>query len=226
MSDHHSIEFWDEVNGGFRGSSLLRAGAVLSVPASLLNLASQFLPQYGTEVVGWVVTVAWLLWIASLSFLAAGFMWVGIQPFFSRFGWVVGAFYLFNALYLVIVLFARYRLPIPGVSLAVGRTLILLFFATVEKESMRRSLYVGLVVVTVLQFLKITLRTYGLGAEMPPALQTGLDGLVVTLMAIMLFLVAGDIRRAENDWAENIYSQRGMGLADFNNPMHSWNRED
>ncbi len=225
MNDIQTRDPWGEINGGLRGSNLLRAGALLSIPAALLNFATVFLPSQGISLGDAGVTGAWLLWIASLFLLAAGFMWVGIQPFFTRYGWAIGAFYLLNALYLVLVLFAQQRLPVPGVSIALGRTVLLLFFAMIEKKGLPSRHAVALVLVSVLQFAKIAARLADLWPELDPALDAGLDALVLVATGVVLLLVAGDIRHAESAWARELAGQRANSFAEFNNPEHQWNRE-
>lgn len=217
---------WEEINGGLRGSTLLRAGAILSLPAALLNFAYSFLPSQGLALGDWAVTSAWLVWIVALLFMAGGFLWVGIQPFLGRFGWVVGGFFFLNALYLVLVLFARYPLPVPGASIVMGRTLVLLFFAVLESNNLSRKYSLGLIVIAFLQLAKITLRLLELWPAIAPGLDQGIDAGILILMSLALFFVGGVIRRAENSWAREIASQRAGCFADFNNPEHDWNKND
>ncbi len=75
MSKHDNSAAWNDINGGLRGSTLLRIGALLSIPAALLNVGAEVLPHLADT----MVTTAWLLWIAALALMGAGFMWVGIQ---------------------------------------------------------------------------------------------------------------------------------------------------
>jgi len=222
MSEKNQADAWGEINGGLRGSTLLRGGAVVSITAALLNVGAEVFPHLNDP----LVTLAWLLWIAALGLMGAGFMWVGVQPFYTRYGWVIGIFFAINALYLMGVLFAGIRPPVPGVSLSIGRALLLLFFAMVEKKDLRPGPATALILIALLQFLKIGVRLAGYWPELTPLLDAGLDAALVVGTAVVIFLVGGSIRRAENMWAREIASQRHGVFSDFNNPEHDWNRED
>lgn len=218
--------FWAEINGGLRGSLLLRLGALFTIAATVQNLLPLVLETMGQASPGFLVTTAWLSWIAALMLLAAGFIWVGVQPFFSRFGLLVGIFHLLNGIFLLVVLFARVQSPLPGVSLAIGRTLLLLFFGLIEKKRLRPFTSVALLTVSGLQLVKIALRLLDWMPPMSSLLAGSLDSLFLTLIALVLFLVGGDVRRAEDKWARELASTRASGFGEFNNPEHDWNQPE
>ncbi len=218
--------FWAEINGGLRGSILLRIGALFTIAATAQNLLPRILETVGEPSPGFLVTTAWLSWIAALMLLAAGFIWVGVQPFFSRFGLLIGIFHLLNGVFLMVVLFARVPSPLPGVSLAIGRTLLLLFFGLLEKSRLRPFTTGALITVAGLQSVKIALRLLDWMPAMSPLLVGALDSLILTLIALALYLVGGDIRKAEDQWARELASTRASGFGEFNNPEHDWNRSE
>ena len=92
MSQPNTKNPWAEINGGLRGSTLLVSGAIVTILATWQNFAAVLLTPSGERASGLIITSAWLCWIIALWLLAAGFIWVGVQPFLSRLGLIVGGF--------------------------------------------------------------------------------------------------------------------------------------
>ncbi len=216
---------WGEINGGLRGSTLLRTGALLTILATLGNFASTFLKSNSAQVPDILISGAWLSWILALWLLAAGFIWIGAQPFMTRFGWFVGGFHLLNGVFLLAILFARVDPPLPSISLSIGRNLLLIFF--VFRELNYLNAWVGrfLISISFLQLIKITFRVLDLMPSMDEILTAGLDSLFLTLLGLSLFLVGNQIKKTENQWALEIASTRASGFSAFNNPEHDWNKQ-
>jgi hypothetical protein len=211
---------WSEINGGMRGSILLRIGAVMTILATMQNFGAAFME----DAPGILVSSAWLCWIMALWLLAAGFIWIGVHPFLGRFGLAVGAFHFLNGLFLLGVLFGGVKPFLPSVSLSIGRTLVLLFFVMLEKKHLRSFSKTLLVVVALLQFLKISLRIMEVLPSWGGIAGSGLDSLLLSLLAVAIFLVGKDVEFVENSWARELAANRSSGFGDFNNPEHDWNQ--
>jgi len=223
METQDTINYWVEIDGGFRGSLLLRLGAIALAIGVLSNLGTQLLAgPYGPSLN--LTTLSWLLFILGLWLAAGGFTWVGADPFFTRFGFVVGIFHAAQGIQLLVVLFTFTPTTVPPISLTVGRLVSLLLFVWLEKEWLNtrtRSLLAGAVS---LQLLKVSLR----GLEYLPALGTPLDPLLDTVLllaiAAALLQVSSVVRHEENDWAKSVYETGHSDFDDFNNPEHDWNK--
>lgn len=226
MSHTTSTDHWAEINGGLRGSLLLRAGALFTILATGQYFASVLLTSPTGQASGKLVASSWLFWIAALWLLAAGFIWVGVQPFLGRFGLATGIFHLLNGVFLLLVLFAGVKPFLPNASLAIGRTLLLLFFVLAEYKHLKGSHVWILAGVALLQFLKIGLRISDQLPALSQKYDVGLDSLLLSLLAVAVYLMAGDLHHQENQWARKVASTRAKGLAEFNNPEHDWNRSD
>lgn len=220
MSHSGKTNPWAEINGGIRGSVLLKTGAAMTILATLQNLAATYLENAPDA----LVSSGWLCWIMALWFLAAGFIWIGVHPFLGRFGWVVGGFHFLNGLVLLSVIFFGVAPFLPNVSLSIGRTLLLLFFVLMEKPALSSLSIYTMVFVSLLQFLKISLRIMEILPSLGEIGNSGIDAILLTLLAAAIFLVAKDIKNAENSWATELASNRTSGFRDFNNPEHDWNR--
>lgn len=217
------INYWSEVEGGFRSSFMLRSGALILALGAILNLAASVLGGAGNPLES-LSNAAWLLFIVALWALAGGFVWVASYPFLTRFGFVTGAFHLAHGLYLLVLFFNVNLTPIPPVSVTVGRLLATILFALVEKDWLNRTTRSWLIVAAGLQLLKILARILGLWPDLGPVLDQALDaGILVGLAAAYLNL-GGAIKRRENIWAKRTYESRQANFADFNNPEHSWNK--
>ncbi|MCP4293608.1 MAG: hypothetical protein GY780_17415 [bacterium] len=225
MTEQKQQNPWNEVNGGLRGSTLLKGGAIVSVLATGQNFAAYYLGSTSHQFSSFLVSSAWLTWILALWLMAAGFIWVGLQPFFTRFGWFVGGFHFLNGLYLLVVLFAGFSAPLPGISISLGRTLLLLFFVILEKKGLKPWHRWFMVIITLLQFSKMTLRILDQLPQLGSYYDSAIDSFVLLLMSLGIFLVGNDLKKAENAWATDLASTRASGFDSFNNPEHQWNRE-
>ena len=225
MNQTDNSNSWDKVNGGLRGSTLLCSGAITMVLATWQNFTAKSISLDNGQVPELLITSAWLCWIVALWLLAAGFLWIGTQPFLSRMGLVVGIFHLVSGIYLLIILFGGTDLRLPGVSLSIGRTLLVIVFAFVERKHLHPINFNALVAVALLQYMKIGFRLIGILPSMGPMANGGLDSLLLTLLAVAIFLVGRDIRMVENQWAMMQTVAPVCGLGDFNNPEHEWNKD-
>jgi hypothetical protein len=226
MDQPSSANPWSEINGGLRGSTLLASGAILSILATWQNFASIVLATEGEPASQALVTCAWLCWILALWLLAAGFIWVGVQPFLSRLGLIVGLFHLINGVVIFAVLFLGFNSPLPGISLAIGRTLLLFFFVIAEKGYFSRFTVNALASVALLQFFKIALRTMEFVPQLHQNINAGLDSIILTLLAVCIILLGRNLKRVEDSWATELAATRSSGFGEFNNPEHEWNRGD
>ncbi len=220
MDQPGNHNLWAEINGGMRGSTLLRAGAVLSILATGQLFAAGFLGQSS----GILINSAWLSWIAALFLLASGFFWIGVHPFLGRFGLGVGVFHFLNGLFLFGVIFAEMNPFLPNASFSIGRTLLLLFFVLIEKKHLRSLSLITLVVAAFLQLMKIGLRLSELLPSLGRIPDSAIDSGLLVLMGVALFLLGGDVKTAENKWAREMLANRATGFNEFNNPEHNWNR--
>ena len=222
MSRSGTSNPWSDINGGMRGSVLLAAGAIISILATLQNFSTNFL----SEVPGTLVASAWLSWIMALWFLAAGFFWIGVHPFMGRFGLAVGVFHFLNGLFLLVVIFAQVAPFFPNASLAIGRTLFLLFFVIIEKTHLRTITVTTMMIVALMHFLKITLRIMEFLPTFGKIADSGLDTGLLVLLAGAILLLGRDLKTVENAWAQELVSTRDSGFDGFNNPEHKWNNND
>ncbi len=222
MSSTGNSNPWAEINGGMRGSNLLRMGSAATLLATLMN----FLPSVWADAPGMLVTAAWLTWIMALWFLAAGFVWIGVHPFMGRFGLSVGGFHFLNGLFLLGVLFGGVKPFLPNASLSIGRTLLLLFFVLMEKRHLRKLTINFILLAAFLQFLKISLRIMEILPSLGKIADSGLDSGLLAIIAAAIFIMGKDIRSVENSWARELAATRASGFSDFNNPEHDWNREN
>ena len=217
------INYWSAVDGGFRGSVLLRLGAVLSACGALTNMGAELLGSAAGASAN-VTTVAWLIYIAALWLLGSGFLWVGSHPYLTRFGFVVGALHIVQGFYLLVLLFTTAALPVPPVSLTVGRLLATVMFALIEKESLapRLRLLIGLSAGALL--LKATLRAGGIWPALPGPFSPLIDVVFLLVLAAAMLQLASAVRSEEDTWAKMIYETKNADFADFNNPEHEWNK--
>ncbi len=217
---------WAEINGGLRGSTLLHAGALMTIVGTVGNFVSDFIASSAGPAPGLLVTVAWLSWILALWLLAAGFVWIGVQPFLSRFGLFVGGFHLLNGVFLLVVLFAGVAPPLPNISLSIGRNLLLVFFVFQERKLLGKWSSNLMVTAALLQFIKIGFRILGVLPPLGKIADSGLDSLLLTLLGLSIYLVGTDVKKSENNWAIELAATRSSGFGAFNNPEHDWNQTE
>ncbi len=214
---------WSDINGGIRGSILLRSGAVVIFLAAMLNFFSRLLTTATAQ--SFLVEPAWVAWILGLWVLASGFFWVGVQPILTRMGIVVGLFFFLNGLLPLVILFMSVTPLIPLTALSMGRAFLLLVFAILEREQVGTRTTTLLVLSAGLLLVKITLRLTGLLPALGNPVDPALDALLVILMATAIFSLGTAVRTMENVWALEMASNRGSSFADFNNPEHERNKD-
>ncbi len=125
MTDH-----WAEANGGLRGSTLLRLGAVAYLLAAALHVAARLLAPEGATPSDPMFMIALVVWDLTLFLLATGFFWTGIHPFLTRTGLGLGLFLYLQGGYLLLSLVTGHPYGLPPSMLTVGRTFLLAVFAT------------------------------------------------------------------------------------------------
>ncbi len=223
MSQSQIGDPWAEINGGLRGSSLLNAGALLTIVAAVGNFIGDLLATSGSPIVNLITGGAWLSWILALWLLAAGFIWIGVQPFLSRFGLIVGVFHLLNGAFLMAVIFAGINQALPNTPFSIGRNVLLISLVLIERRVLEKNLGRFLIIMATLQIVKVTLRVLGLMPSMGRIADSGLDSLLLALLGMSIFMVGNEFKKSENLWALELASTRSAGLGSFNNPEHDWN---
>ncbi len=224
MSDKTTaINYWNELDAGFRGSLILRLGALATATGALLNLGAQVLAGSG-DPSGPATIMAWLLFIAGLWGLAAGFIWIGSHPFLTRFGFVVGALHIAQGIHLLVLLFTFTSVPFPPISLTVGRLISIVIFAVVEKDWLASKTRLMLAGSASLLLLKSAGRALGYWPDLGTPVEPLLDAVMLLLLTAAMLQLAISIRHQENFWAETIYNTGHSDFADFNNPEHTWNK--
>lgn len=223
MPETDTINYWAAAGGGFRASLLLRLGALVMAAGALANLGTQLLAGPGTPSTGLTI-IAWLLFILGLWLLAAGFIWLGASPFFSRFGFVAGAFHAIQGIQLLLVLFTFTPAILPPISLIIGRLVSLLFFVWIDREWMSVRTIRLLAGAVGLELLKISLRGLSYMPDLGLPLEPLLDTVLLLLLAAALIQLGCSVRHAENDWAQMVYGLNHSDFSDFNNPEHDWNK--
>ena len=225
MSDNSTTNYWAEIDGGFRGSLMMRLGAVAVAGAGLVDLGARLLAETNGPSDG-ITRIAWLLYIVGLWLVAAGFIWVGSQPIMTRFGFVVGAFHAVQGVHVLVMLFTFAAVRIPPISLTIGRLLATLFFAFMEKEWLNRRTRYFLAIASGLMLMKAISRLLGFLTALGSPLEPLLDTVLLLGVSASLLHLATVIRLEEDDWAQTIYETGHADLADFNNPEHSWNKTE
>ena len=224
MTNDASIDYWAEAAGGFRGSTMVRLGAIALSCGGLANLAAQLL-AVDTGPSQLVTVLAWLLFILGLWLLAAGFFWVGAHPALPRFGFVVGTFHALQGVQLLVLLFSTSPPIVPPISLTVGRLLATVFFAIFARGIIPTRPRTYLAVSASLLLVKAIARSLGFLPAMSDPLEPLLDAVLLIFMASALFQVGTMVRHEETAWAKHVWENRGSDFADFNNPEHAWNKK-
>lgn len=218
MSNH-----WNEANGGLRGSTFLRAGAIAYLIAALAHFGARVLVPGATGPDDPYFMAALLLWDGALFLLAAGFLWTGFHPFMSRYGIAVGLFIGLQALYLLVSLVSRTTMPIPPSAITVGRTLLVGVFAIVEFNNLSRQAALLLGLGSALQFSRVLARGFGVWPDLGQPLDPALSAFFMVVTAGGLYLVSRSVYRHEETWALANQPMRNAKFSEFNNPQHSWN---
>lgn len=224
MGDKKTINHWAEIGGGFRGSIMLRLGAVAAATGALINLGSQLLAGAAGPSLS-VTIVAWLFYILGLWLLAGGFFLVASQPFFTRFGFLVSTMHAAHGILLLVLLFTFTAVPIPPISVTVGRLLATLIFAFTEREWITQRTQSLLIAAVGLQLLKSVGRALGYLPEFGMPIDPLLDAMLLLFLASVMLHLGTVVRHEEDEWAEMIHETGNADFADFNNPEHEWNKE-
>ena len=225
MATERTINHWSQVDGGLRGSIMLRLGAIAVVAGALANLAGEILAST-TGASQPTTVVAWVGYIVGLWLLAGGFFIVGYHPFFTRFAFLVGGLYALHGVILLVLLFTFTASPIPLVVFTVMRLVATLVFAFTDKEWLPRRTQYLIVGAVCLQLLKILCRTLGILPNLGTPMGPLLDATVMLILSASLFQLSSAAHQEEEEWAQVIYDQGHSDFADFNNPEHDWNKNE
>ncbi|MDX2472504.1 MAG: hypothetical protein QNL91_02250 [Candidatus Krumholzibacteria bacterium] len=220
-----TVNHWAELESGFRGSSILRLGALATAGGALINLGAQVLAGAGEPSTP-ITIVAWLLFILGLWSLAGGFIWVGSHPFLTRFGFVVGALHAAQGIQLLLLLFTFTAVPIPPISFTVGRLLAIIIFVVVEKKWLGSRTRLLLGSAAGLLLTKAAGRALGYWPELGTPFEPLLDAMLLLYLTAGMLHLATAVRHQENDWAETVYNTGHADFSDFNNPEHEWNKAE
>jgi len=128
-----TLNHWSEIEGGFRGSSFLKLGALFTVAGALTNLGANLLGGASSPSPTATI-VAWLLYIVGLWLFTGGFVLAGTQRILTKFSILVGIFHGLQGIELLIILFTAIEVPVPAISMTVGRLISLLFFVYIERQ--------------------------------------------------------------------------------------------
>jgi hypothetical protein len=211
-------DLWAEAHGGWRGSLLLRLCAVAYLFAALFHFGVKLLAPWAVGPEHLPMLAALVAWDVVLFTMAGAFIMTGVNPVFSRMGIVVGAYTGIQAVLLLLSITTNVGLPIPPGILTLGRTLLLITFALVERPLLGSKTTTVLVLVPLLQFVRVLLR----GLEILPPLERPWEGMLTAtfmiLTAAAIFAVASSLRYHEDRWAAENQPRRNAEFADFNNP--------
>ena len=139
---------------------------------------------------------------------------------------VVALMHAAQGVLLLIILFTFKTSPIPPISLTMGRVVALLAFVFIDKNWLTRRSRRMLTYSTGLMLLKISLRALGFMPEMGTPLEPLLDAVLLIYMSVALYHLGTMIKLEENAWAQMIFDAGHADFDDFNNPEHSWNKEE
>lgn len=218
----NKINYWKETRSGIRSSTTMLIGVLLTSASAIFQFGLPYFVSQDAGAGDSLVAGLWLLWILGLWVLGISFIWVGIQPFLSHFGIVVGLFHLVQGTYLLVLLFANSGAMIPPVIISVGRLMSIFLFGFVERGNIGVPLSILVWVSALLQLLKISLRVLGALPQMSLPVQSAIDTFFLLLVCIALARLGKHLKHRENTWAREKYLTRSSGLADFNNPTHDW----
>lgn len=211
------IDYWRDVQGGFRGSHLLAIGAILLGIGALVSLAGAAL---GRPHPPGLIEAGWLSYILGLAFLGLGFGWTCVPGILPRIGIAAAILHVGQAAYLLVLFYDRSVPPVAPVALSVGRLLALLALAFAAATPLGRRCSLALGIAAAASLLKVMLRVLG------PRLDGGLtlDGLFLLLLSGALLMTARRLRGIEDEWACRHHQGGRTDFSEFNNPEHDWNK--
>jgi len=216
MSDH-----WSEANGGFRSSLFLRSGAIAYFLAALIHFTARLIVPVDHGPEDPLLLASLLSWDLALFLLAAGFFWIGIHPFLTRYGIAVGLFITAQAVFLLASLATGKPPSIAPSVLTVGRTMLIAVFAIVEARSIGRKTALVLGITSGLQFLRVLLRNLELWPTMGLPWDAILTASFMVITAGAVFALGNAIHAHEETWALANLPQRHASFDDFNNPQYT-----
>ncbi len=216
--DHHRIDTWREAHGGFRGSVMLMAGALLLGAAASLALGAAADGDKG----GGLEMAAWLVYVLGLGVVGLAFAWTCVPGILPRAGLAAAVLHVAHATYLLVILYGRSTAFLPPVALTGGRLLALAVLAVVAVRQLGRRSALVLGTAAVLGLGKVGLRSVA------PRFDGGAvaDAALLLLLAAALVVTARRLRRLEDDWARDHHPGGRSDFSEFNNPEHEWNRPE
>lgn len=211
------IDYWRDAQGGFRGSQLLMLGAGLLALGALISFVEPWLaPANRTG----PVETGWLAYILGLGLVGLGFGWTCVPGILPRVGIAAAILHVFQAAYLLVLLYGRSAAPVAPVALTAGRLLSIVVLAVVAADVLGRRCALTLGLIAGVNLAKTVLRVLGPGLDGGPAI----DALFLLLLAGALGVTARRLRAIEDDWARRHHPGNRTDFAEFNNPEHDWNK--
>ncbi len=219
-SPSSTIDYWAEANGGLRGSLMLKVSAVAYFVSGLLYFSIRLLVPDASGPDNHLFLTALVAWDITLFLLALAFLWTGINPIFSRMGLAVGGFAALQAVLLLLDMTTHLKMPFPPGILTLGRTLLLVCFALVERPFLGRLTTLVLATVAALQFIRVLLRGMQVWGPLPMPWENLMTAGFMVITAIAIFSVGRSLRHHEDRWAFANQPRRHAEFADFNNPLN------
>lgn len=207
----------------YRASFFVCLGAVVMVLAGLVDF-SQRVGLIRTE--GMMhLYLPYSLWTSALFLFSIGFLWLGIAADYTKAALWVALIHVVQALNILVVVIAQAKSPISPASLSVGRLLMLLIFTVTDRGRLPlgpRWLLVGGVA---LQLVKISARAIHLIPTEDSPLWASVDTVLLLWLAAALLWIGSSFLRSELKWELEQGPEEAIGLAEFNNPEHPWNKK-
>lgn len=213
---------WRLAHGGFRGSHLLLTGAVALALGALLSLAGLGADGGLPASRAAVAHVGWSAYILGLFLVGTGFGWTSTVGVLHRAGLGVAALNVFQAGYLLYVIYGRALPSLDPAVISALRLASLAAFGALAAGAIGRRLTAALTITAGAGCLKAVTRVVRPAA----ADSLVLDAALLLALAVTLVFLARRLRRLEDDWARRNRGDRRTDFSEFNNPQHQWNRSD
>ncbi len=215
MNEATDINYWKEINGGPRTSTLLALSGILIWLSTSLYITDNLLFHFKGIDSDVLFRVAWSSWIAALLVVSAAFCLLGYRPYMSRFAWLPGIFHFGQAVDLFMALFTRpdAAMPIDGISL--GKYITLIIFAFAERNVIGKRMGWILGLVAGLEIVKIIAAVV---FEPKQPLSFMLDVVLLVVLGWAIYRLRHSVYDQEEHWAKKRLNERSASFEDFNNP--------
>lgn len=206
----------------YRASFFICLGSLAMAVSGLLDLAHRLGAGGQDGLLQGYLPIS--IWTAALVLLAIGFLWIGTTAEFSRAAFWVALLHLAQAANILWIVIIQGRSAFAPDSLTVGRMLTLLVFVLADRSRLPRGLRFLLAGGALLQMGKVVLRSAHFLPTDDPYWLTGLDVGLALGLAAALFWIGSSLLDREREWEQQQAPEEAMGLAEFNNPEHPWNK--